>query len=525
MENTLTKLENLAKFIFYIHKYSRDYYGMSVADIAHPRHRYLDARVTEMAFRLVNTFQRVENSLDIVSFNQIYAVLNYVDSTDLIKIICGQRVTYEQHFKRLLAEYLMAQMCDMNLAVNKLKDLVLKYIEEDTNGRIIKDFNSKGNGFRVVDNDDIFFKVLKQGRFKNHPMRKQLEALTEEYIEAGAAVPVFADENDSGIVSGTTKRIYIIDGEPRVDLLPIDNGILTSLVENRTQETCDHYILYPIFHKKKSSVADPKNDHEVINNINKLIGFRMMINEAYVDTLDKLREESVVYQPLYRSIPLKGNMVIDDVKIDVPSDPFIVKTPVVHLENIKEVKTKMATYEVKQTLGLPVLLPLDVDLEGLNIKETKMKVATFELNDTFKMLEYLQNEDGTWKDHPVSKRIQDMSGEYARPIPIIRNLINKDDIGDFVVTTNNEPEGYISSITCHDNSYWVSVHAYPGTKLEEMVEKYQKGETSLLKIHPNYIADDDVPDTIDDQSANIVRSLHCFDYREIKPAKVLKFKK
>lgn len=492
MENTETKLENLAKFIFYIHKYSRDYYGMSVADIAHPRHRYLDARVTETALRLNNTFQRVENSLDIVSFNQIYAVLNYVDSTDLIKIICGQRVTYEQHFKRLLAEYLMVQMCDMNLMVNKLKDLVLKHIEEDTNDRIIKDFNSKGNGFRVVDNDDIFFKVLKQGRFKNHPMRKQLEALTEEYIEAGVAVPVFADENDSGIVSGTTKRIYIIDGEPRVDLLPIDNGILTSLVENRTQETCDYYILYPIFHKKKSSVADPKNDREVINNINKLIGFRMMINEAYVDTLDKLREESDIYQPLYRSIPLKGNVVIDDVKIDVPSDPFIVKAPVVPLENIKE---------------------------------TKMKMATFELSDTFKMLEYLQNEDGTWKDHPVSKRIQDMSGEYARPIPVIRNLINKYDIGDFVVTTNNEPEGYVSGITCHDNSYWVSVHAYPGTKLEEMVEKYQKGETSLLKIHPNYIADDDVPDTIDDQTMNIVRSLHCFDYREIKPAKVLKFKK
>lgn len=507
MENTLTKLENLAKFIFYIHKYPRDYYGMSVADIAHPRHRYLDARVTEMAFRLVNTFQRVENSLDIVSFNQIYAVLNYVDSTDLIKIICGQRVTYEQHFKRLLAEYLMAQMCDMNLAVNKLKDLVLKYIEEDTNGRIIKDFNSKGNGFRVVDNDDIFFKVLKQGRFKNHPMRKQLEALTEEYIEAGAAVPVFADENDSGIVSGTTKRIYIIDGEPRVDLLPIDNGILTSLVENRTQETCDHYILYPIFHKKKSSVADPKNDREVINNINKLIGFRMMINEAYVDTLDKLREESVVYQPLYRSIPLKGNVVIN--KISTEQDPKI------NWSDIEKIETSIPHPFIVKT---PVV-PLE------NIKETKMKMATFELSDTFKMLEYLQNEDGTWKDHPVSKRIQDMSGEYARPIPIIRNLINKDDIGDFVVTTNNEPEGYISGITCHDNSYWVSVHAYPGTKLEEMVEKYQKGETSLLKIHPNYIADDDIPDTIDVQSANIVRSLHCFDYREIKPAKVLKFKK
>lgn len=212
MENTLTKLENLAKFIFYIHKYARDYYGMSVADIAHPRHRYLDARNTETALRLNNTFQRAENSLDIISFNQIYAALNYVDSTDLIKIICGQRATYEQHFKRLLAEYLMVQMCDTNLMVSKLKDLVLKYIEEDTNDRIVKDFNSKGNGFRVVDNDDIFFKVLKQGRFKNHPLRKQLESLTAEYVEAGVAVPIFADENNSDIVSGSTLRVYIIDG-------------------------------------------------------------------------------------------------------------------------------------------------------------------------------------------------------------------------------------------------------------------------------------------------------------------------
>lgn len=489
MENTETKLENLAKFIFYTHKYSRDYYGMSVADIVHPRHRYLDTRVTEMAFRLVNTFQRVENSLDIVSFNQIYAVLNYVDSTDLIKIICGQRVTYEQHFKRLLAEYLMVQMCDMNLMVNKLKDLVLRYIEEDANDRIIKDFNSKGNGFRVVDNDDIFFKVLKQGRFKNHPMRKQLEALTAEYIEAGVAVPVFADENDSGIVSGATKRIYIIDGEPRVDLLPIDNGILTSLVENRTQETCGHYILYPIFHKKKSSVADPKNDREVINNINKLIGFRIMINEACVDTLDKLREESDVYQPLYRSIPLKGNVVIDDIKIDVPSDPFIVKTPVVPLENIKE---------------------------------TKMKIATFELSDTFKMLEYLQNEDGTWKDHPVSKRIQDTIGEYARPIPVIRNLA---DMNDVLVTANNEPEGYASNIILRENTYYVTVSAYPGTALEELIEKKQKGEEVLFKIYPCYFADDNIPDITDDKSVSIVRTLHCYDYREIKPAKVLKFKK
>ena len=491
MENTLTKLENLAEFIVLIHKYYRDYYGMSIADIAHPRHRHLDARVTKMALTLHNVFLRSENNLDIISFNQIYGALNYVDSTDLIKIICGQRATYEQHFKRLLVEYLMIQSCDANLMVNKLKDLVLKYIEEDANVYILKDFNSKGKGFKVVDNDDIFFKVLKQGRFKNHPLRKQLESLTAEYREPGVAVPVFADENDSGIVSGAVSRVYIIDAEPRVDISAIDNSTLTSLVENRTQETRDHYILFPIFHKKKSSVADPNDDREVINNINSLIGFRMMINEAYVDTLDKLREEDGVYQPLYRSIPLKGNVIIGDIEVDVPSDPFIVKVPEVPLENTKE---------------------------------TKMKVATFELNDTFKMLEYLETND-TEKKHPVSKRIQDMSGEYSRPIPVIRNLISKDDIGDILVITNNEPEGYVSDIICREGSYWVTVSAYPGTKLEELVELYQKGEKVLFKFHPNYIADDDVPEVIDDQSANIIRSLHCFDYREIKPAKVLKFKK
>lgn len=491
MENTLTKLENLAKFIVLIHRYYRDYYGMSVADIGHPRHRHLDARVTKMASTLHSVFLRSENNLDIISFNQIYGVLNYVDSTDLIKIICGQRATYEQHFKRLLVEYLMVQSYDANLMVNKLKDLVLKYIEEDANAYILKDFNSKGKGFKVVDNDDIFFKVLKQGRFKNHPLRKQLESLTAEYREPGIAVPVFADENDSGIVSGAVSRVYIIDAEPRVDLFSINDSVLTSLVENRTQETRDHYILYPIFHKKKSSVADPNSDYEVINNINSLIGFRMMINEAYADTLDKLREEDGVYQPLYRSIPLKGNVVIGGIEVDVPSDPFIVKVPEVPLENINEIK---------------------------------MKVATFELNDTFKLLEYLEAND-VEKEHPVSKRIQDMSGEYPRPIPVIRNLISKDDIGDILVITDNEPEGYVSDIICRDDTYWVTVSAYPGTKLEEMVEKYQKGETSLLKFHPNYIADEDVPDEIDEESVDIIRSLHCFDYREVTPAKVLKFKK
>lgn len=304
-------------------------------------------------------------------------------------------------------------------------------------------------------------------------------------------------------MSGSVKRVYIIDSEPRVDIHAIDNGILTSLVENRTQETRDHYILYPIFHKKKSSVGDPNDDHEVINNIISLIGFRMMINEAYVGTLDKLREEDGVYQPLYRSISLKGNVVINKVEV---------------------IQEDSLTFKVESSIELPALLPLNVDLKGLSTKETKMKVATFELNDTFKMLEYLEAHD-TEKKHPVSKRIQDMSGEYPRPIPVIRNLINKDDIGDILVITNNEPEGYVSDIICRDDTYWVAVSAYPGTKLEEIVEKYQKGETSLLKFHPNYIADGDLPDEIDGQSANLVRSLHCFDYREVTPAKVLKFKK
>lgn len=489
MENSLTRLENLAKFIFYIHKYYRDYYGMSVADIAHPRHRYLDARVTETALRLNNTFQRVKDSLDIISFNQIYTVLNYVDSTELIKIICEQKETYKQHFKRLLAEYLMVQMYDTNFTVDKLKDLVLKYIEEDTNNSILKDFNSKGNGFRVVDNDDIFFKVLKQGRFKNHPLRKQLESLTAEYKEPGISIPIFADENNASIVSGSTLRVYIIDNEPRVDIGAIDDSTLTSLVQNRTQETCEYYILYPIFHKKKDKVADENDEREVINNINSLVGFRMMVNRSHSDKVRSLRDANGIYYPLYDIINLKGNVVID--KIPVPEDPFIVKTPEVPLENAKE---------------------------------TKMKVATFELNDTFKMLEYLEANDVN-KKHPVSKRIQDMSGEHARPIPVIRNLIDNGDIGDILVITDNEPEGYVSDIICREDTYYVTVSAYPGTKLEEMVEKYQKGETSLLKFHPNYIADEDVPDVVDDQSVNIIRSLHCFDYREVTPAKVLKFKK
>ena len=489
MNNTEIRLQKLARFIANIHKYYRDYYGMSIADIAHPRHRYLDARVVETAFRLNNVLESKRVDYDIITYNNLYKALHYLDATDLIKVLVGKKSDYDRGLRSLVSEYTMTPMYDIEFVIKRLKDLILDYIEDDENNYILKDFNSKGRGFRVVDNDDIFFKVLKYRIYENHPLRKQLESLTEEYVEPGVAVPVFASEVSNTEVSGSVRRVYIIDKEPRVDLSAIDNSTLTSLVENRTEKNCEHYILYPIFTKKKDKLADPNDEREVINNITGLVGFKMFINEAYTDVLTKLRNSNGVYQPLYETIPLKGNIVIG--KIDVPSDPFIVKVPEVPLENTKE---------------------------------TKMKVATFELNDTFKLLEYLETND-TEKKHPVSKRIQDMSSEYPRPIPVIRNLISKDDIGDILVITNNEPEGYVSDIICREDAYWVTVSAYPGTKLEEMVEKYQKGETSLLKFHPNYIADDDVPDIVDENSANIIRSLHCFDYREIKPAKVLKFKK
>ena len=520
MNVTETRLQKLARFIANIHKYYRDYYGMSIADIAHPRHRYLDAKVVETAFSLNNALESKRHDYDIITYNSLYKALHYLDATDLIKVLVGKKQNYDKDIRNLISEYTMTPMYDIELVIKRLKDLVLNYIEDDENNYILKDFNSKGKGFRVVDNDDIFFKVLKYRIYENHPLRKQLESLTEEYVEPGVDVPIFASEVSNNEVSGSVRRVYIIDEEPRVDLSAIYNSTLTSLVENRTEENCEHYILYPIFSKKKSQVADLNDEREVINNITGLVGFKMFINEAYADVLTKLRNSNGVYQPLYETIPPKGNIVIG--KIDVPSDPFIVKTPEVLLENIKEVKTKMATYEVKQTLGLPVLLPLDVDLEGLNIKETKMKVATFELKDSFKMLEYLQNEDGTWKDHPVSKRIQDTVGEYARPIPVIRNLA---DLNDVLVTANNEPEGYASNIIRRENTYYVTVSAYPGTTLEELIEKKQKGEEVLFKIYPSYFADDNIPDITDDKSASIVRTLHCFDYREIKPAKVLKFKK
>lgn len=521
MENTETRLQKLARFIVNIQKDYRAYYGMSIADIAHPRHRYLNPDVVEVAYKLTSPLRNKGISLDIISFNQIYRVLHFLDSTDLIKVVSGEKSEYEQEFKRLLVEYLSVPYYDMNFFIEKLKKHILRCMNEDTDKKILEYFNSKGMGFRVVDKDDVFFKVLKQGQYSNHPLRKQLESLTAENNELGIEIPVMASEVSETEVSGSVLRVYTVDKEPRVDINPIDGSTLTSLVLNRTVETCEYYILYPIFSKKKDKV-DECDDHEVINNITGLLGFRMVINATYEKKLSELRNTNGVHYPLYNVINPKGNVLID--KIPVPTDPFIVKPPVVPLENIKEVKTKIATYEVKQTLELPVLLPLDVNLKGLNTKETKMKVATFELNDTFKILKYLEAND-TEKKHPVSKRIQDMSDEYPRPIPVIRNLISKDDIGDILVITNNEPEGYVSDIICRDNTYWVTVSAYPGTKLEEMVEKYQKGEKVPFKFHPNYIADDDVPDIIDGESAGIIRSLHCFDYREVTPAKVLKFKK
>lgn len=489
MNITETRLQKLARFIANIHKYYRDYYGMSIADIAHPRHRYLDAKVVETAFSLNNTLESKRHDYDIITYNSLYKALHYLDATDLIKVLVGKKPDYDKDVRNLVSEYTMTPMYDIEFVIKRLKDLVLDYIEDDENNYILKDFNSKGKGFRIVDNDDIFFKVLKYRIYENHPLRKQLESLTEEYVEPGVAVPVFASEVSNTEVSGSVRRVYIIDEEPRVDLSAIDNSTLTSLVENRTEENCEHYILYPIFSKKKDKLADPNDEHEVINNITGLVGFRMFINKAYADTLTKLRNSNGVYQPRYGTIPLKGNMVI--CKMDIPSDPFVVKVPEVPLENAKE---------------------------------TKMKEATFELNDTFKLLDYLYANDMA-KVHPVSKRIQDLTGEYPRPIPVIRNLLETGDIGEILVETNDHPEGYVTAINRIDGKYYVTVFAYPNTKLAQIVEKRLNGEEVLFKFHPNYIASDDVPDVIDEDSESIIRSLHCFDYREIKPAKVLKFKK
>lgn len=486
MENTLTKLENLAKFIVLIHRYYRDYYGMTIADIAHPRHRYLNPDVVEIAFKLNN---HINKNLDIISYNQIYSVLNYIDSTDLFKIISGEMPEYEQAFKRLLTEHLIAQMYDANFYINKLKDLVLRYLSEDTSIRTIVDFNSKGRGFRVIDNDDVFFKVLKQGQYKNHPLRKQLEALTEENVEPDSNIPIFADENYSDKVSGFIYRVYTIDREPRVDIFAIDESTLTSLINNRNIETCEYYILQPIFSKKKDKVLDENDDKEIIENITGLVGFRMMTNRSHVDMVRNLRGGDGIYYPLYDIINLKGNVTID--KILVPSDPLIIKAPEVPLENIKEIK---------------------------------MKEATFELNDTLNLLEYLHTNDMA-KVHPVSKRIQALTGEYPRPISIIRNMINSDDLADILIETNNNPEGFVTAINHVDGKYQATIVAYPNTKLAEAIDKQQSSEKALYKIYPRYLADDDIPSVVDSQSVDAVCALHCFDYREIKPAKVLKFKK
>lgn len=500
-----TRLQKLARFIANIHKYYRDYYGMSIADIAHPRHRYLDAKVVETAFSLNNALESKRHDYDIITYNSLYKALHYLDATDLIKVLVGKKPDYDKNLRNLVSEYTMTPMYDIEFVIKRLKDLILNYIEDDENGYKHKDFNSKGRGFRVVDNDDIFFKVLKYRIYENHPLRKQLESLTEEYVEPGVDVPVFASEVSNTEVSGSVRRVYIIDEEPRVDLSAIDNSTLTSLVENRTEENCEHYILYPIFSKKKSQVADPNDEREVINNITGLVGFKMFINEAYADVLTKLRNANGVYQPLYETIPPKGNIVIS--KINITSDP------VTDWSTIEKVETSLPHPFIVKVPEVPV-----------PVKETKMKEATFELNDTFKLLDYLDTND-VEKEHPVSKRIQDLTGEYPRPIPVIRNLLETGDIGEILVETNNHPEGYVTAINRVDGKYYITVFAYPNTKLAQIVEKRLNGEEVLFKFHPNYIASDDVPDVIDEDSESIIRSLHCFDYREIKPAKVLKFKK
>lgn len=302
MDNTETRLQKLARFIVNINKNYREYYGMSIADIAHPRHRYLNPDVADIAFRLNNC---INKNHDIISFNHIYAALNYLESTDLIGVISGEKPEYEEKFKRLLVEYLALPLYDINLFIGRLKDLVLRYLTEDKNSSIRVDFNSKGRGFRVVDNDDIFFKVLKQDRFKNHPLRKQLEDLIEEYVKPGISVPIFADEKDYSVVSGMLSRVYTIDNEPRADILAIDNGTLTSLVENRDVENCEYYILYPFFSKKKDKVLDENNDKEVIDNITGLVGFKMIINRKYYDIVKSLRDANGVYYPLYETLNLK----------------------------------------------------------------------------------------------------------------------------------------------------------------------------------------------------------------------------
>lgn len=261
--------------------------------------------------------------------------------------------------------------------------------------------------------------------------------------------------------------------------------------------------MYPIFTKKKDKLADPNDEREVINNITGLVGFKMFINETYADTLTKLRNSNGVYQPLYEIIPLKGNIVIS---------------------NVESFLSNSVTFKMVSTIGLPALLPLNADLKELNTKETKMKEATFELNDTFKMLEYLDANDAE-RVHPVSKRIQALTGEYPRPISIIRNMINSDDLADILIETNNNPEGFVTAINHVDGKYQATIVAYPNTKLAEVIEKQKDGDETPYKIYPRYLADDDIPSVIDSQSVNAVCTLHCFDYREVKPAKVLKFKK
>lgn len=113
MNNTEICLQKLARFIANIHKYDRDYYGMSIADIAHPRHRYLDARVVETAFRLNNVLESKRVDYDIITYNNLYNALHYLDATDLIKVLVGKKSDYDRGLRSLVSEYTMTPMYDI----------------------------------------------------------------------------------------------------------------------------------------------------------------------------------------------------------------------------------------------------------------------------------------------------------------------------------------------------------------------------------------------------------------------------
>lgn len=60
------------------------------------------------------------------------------------------------------------------------------------------------------------------------------------------------------------------------------------------------------------------------------------------NTLTKLRNSNGVYQPLYETIPLKGNIVIS---------------------NVESFLSNSVTFKMVSTIGLPALLPLNADLK------------------------------------------------------------------------------------------------------------------------------------------------------------------